>query len=87
MTNGKDNAVLIGSASLKTDSYDIRFKGIDATVAPTGTLGGVTAPVKTDGTLPALGEISLDTKMGIMYFNVADVGKAITINCTRVFTS
>ena len=40
-----------------------------------------------EGTLPAPGEITLDCESGIAYFNEADVGKSITLNCTRVFFS
>ena len=87
ISNGSDNAVMLGSAAAKTESFDIRFIGVDNTVATKGTINGVMAPVKTDGTLPAPGEITLDCESGIAYFNEADVGKSITLNCTRVFFS
>ena len=85
ISNGSTRAVHIGDPVAQTESYSVRFKGVDTTLPPTGTLNGQPVNVKTDGTRPVPGEITLDAYSGIAYFNAADVGKTVTLNCTRVF--
>ena len=75
-------------ANLLVERHGYRADSFAASVKDAlATINGVMAPVKTDGTLPAPGEITLDCESGIAYFNEADVGKSITLNCTRVFFS
>ena len=86
LANGSDNGIFIGNEAARTGSFALRFKGIDVFVLPIVTLDGTSVPVKTDGTLPAPGEVSIDWQKGALYFNAADVGKAVTFNGTQVFT-
>lgn len=87
VSNGSTRALHIGDPVAKTESYRVQFKGVDTTIPPTGTLGGQPVNVKTDGTAPVPGEITLDAYSGILYFNQADVGKTVSLNCTRVYNN
>ena len=86
LTNGSDNGIFLGSSVDRTESFNLRFKGVDTFILPVVTLNGVEVPLKTDGTLPAPNEVSIDWQKGAFYFNAADVGKTFTVNCTRVFS-
>lgn len=72
--------LLVERHGYRADSFAASVKDAPATIFgwPRDMLGG---------TLPAPGEITLDCESGIAYFNEADVGKSITLNCTRVFFS
>ncbi len=86
LTNGSDNGVFLGNEGARTESFALRFKGFETFVLPVITLNGTPVPVKTDGTLPVPGEVSVDWQKGALYFNAADVGKTVTFNGTRVFS-
>lgn len=81
-SNGSDNAVYFGNSISGSGAYNERFYGLDVwtTGATTITLNGVPATIKTDGTAPGEGEITVDGLKGIMYFNSADAGKALAAN-------
>lgn len=83
--NGSDNAVFVGDSVLETEAYDIRCRRIVPELEINATLDGVYAPVKIDGSLPVPGEVSVDFESLLLIFNEADEGKAISIDCTRVW--
>lgn len=81
--NGSDIALRAGSSVTNTVSFHSRFYGIDddLTYAPiTVKLNGVSAVVRSNSTLPAPGEVIVDGKMGIFYFNAADIGKTVQVS-------
>lgn len=81
-SNGSDRAIYFGNPVTNTGSYNSRFCGVDAysTGATTVTLNGTPATLKTDGTAPGPGQITIDPTRGIMYFNAADEGKTVAAN-------
>lgn len=85
-SNGSAIYVNIGNSSLSTGRFSPRFFGIDFTTtgASVVTMNGATITPKTDGTAPAAGEITVDQWRGVMYFNSADIGKAITANYLHI---
>lgn len=84
VSNGTDNAVFFGDPNAKTGAFHPRFYSIDMETpgATTVEIDGVPAVIKVDGTEPSPGEVLIDTRMGCMYFNVADQGKTLTAKYT-----
>lgn len=82
VTNGSDRMVYFGNPSTKTGTFGKRFCGEIILLETTVKLNGVLANLKSDGTEPAAGEVTIDTQMGSMYFNAADEGKAIAATTT-----
>jgi len=87
LANGTTSAVWVGDPVARTGAYNLRFKGIDTTIRPIVTIDGVPASVKLREGLPAPGEAAVDWRQGCVYFNSADVGKPITVDCIRVYTT
>ena len=58
-------------------------KGVTELAPISAKLNGVSSTVKIDGSAVAPGEIGLDLEGLYLYFNPADVGKTIELECTR----
>lgn len=84
ISNGADNAIKVGNAIESTGAFHPKYYAIDTTLKNglIATIGGLSATVKTDYSAPLAGEMSVDPIKGTLIFNVADEGKAVTLNYT-----
>lgn len=83
VSNSSDNVVMIGNEVSGTEYFDLNCKGVTEHAPITAKLNGVSAIVKIDGSAVAPGEVGLDLEGLYLYFNPADVGKTIELECTR----
>jgi hypothetical protein len=86
VSNGSDNVLLIGNQVQGTEVFDVNSLSVVTELPITGTLNGINAVVKTDGTLPSPGEMSLDNYTFAVSFHPSDEGKNVTLSCTRVWS-
>ena len=86
VSNGSDNVLLIGNQIQGTEVFDVNSLSVVTELPITGTLNGINAVVKTDGTLPSPGEMSLDRYTFAVSFHPSDQGKNVTLSCTRVWS-
>lgn len=84
-SNGEDNVVYIGDPVQESEAYDIRCRRVVPELGATVTLDGVPATVRFTGTPPVPGEVCIDAESLLMFFNPADVGKTITVDCVRAW--
>ena len=83
ITNGSDNVVKIGNEVNGTEHFDLNCKGITNYAPVTAKLDGIPAVVRTDNSAVVAGEVGIDLEGLYLYFNPADFGKTIELDCTR----
>ena len=83
VSNSSDNVVMIGNEVSGTEYFDLKCKGVTEYAPISAKLNGVSAIVKIDGSAVVPGEVGVDLEGLYLYFNAADVGKTIELECTR----
>lgn len=83
VSNGSDNVVKIGNEVNGTEYFDLNCKGVTEYAPIVAKLNGVPAVVRTDNSAVVAGEVGIDLEGLYLYFNPADFGKTIELECTR----
>ena len=77
----------IGNEVNGTEHFDMNCKGVTDYAPISVKLNGAPAVVKTDNTAVVAGEVGVDLEGLYMYFNPADFGKTIELDCTRYWNT